>query len=126
MKRQIFLDKPAKDKICDDFNVTYMTLWSALNFRTQSSLARMLRKVAIERGGVERSPKNFQTVHNTKDKTMTQVFSDQVKIEVSFATGRVLLLVDEQQLSVTENPTITEFYTIQQSAMEMAEKLMDS
>jgi hypothetical protein len=126
MERQIFLDRTAKAKICVDFNVSNVTLWSALTFKTNSSLARMLRKVAIERGGIENSPKNFQTIHNTSERSMTQVFSDRVKLEVFFETGQVVFVVDDQQLSTIENPTMTDFYGLQNNAISLAEKLMAS
>jgi hypothetical protein len=123
MKRQIFLDNEAKQRICADFKVSNVTLWSALTYQTDSSRARMLRKVAIERGGVDNSPRNFQTIHNTSDKSMTQIFSDRVKIEVDFESGKVFTVVDDQPLGFCMNPSMKEFYKLQCDAMELAEKL---
>lgn len=47
----IKLDADIKKQIAKEFNVSYQTVCSALNFETQSAKAMTLRAAAINRGG---------------------------------------------------------------------------
>lgn len=47
----IKLDADLKKQIAKEFNVSYQTVCSALNFETQSAKAMTLRAAAINRGG---------------------------------------------------------------------------
>lgn len=51
MKR-INLSKPKKSGLRRTFGVSNVTVWSALNYLTDSDLARKIRKAAIAAGGV--------------------------------------------------------------------------
>lgn len=45
------LPKGEKIKLAKDLNVSTVTVWKALTGRTNSNLARTIRKAAFERGG---------------------------------------------------------------------------
>lgn len=49
----IILPHGERIRLAKDFKTTYQTVYSALNFITDSPKARILRKAAIERGGYE-------------------------------------------------------------------------
>ena len=51
-EKQIFLPVEDKKEMIKSFKTTKETLWAALNFKTDSNFARMLRAAAYERGGV--------------------------------------------------------------------------
>lgn len=53
MKKRIVVDRGMISQISKDFKVTRQAVYKALTFDNDSDKARMLRKVAIERGGVE-------------------------------------------------------------------------
>lgn len=53
MRKKIIIDYGEASKISRDFKVTRQTVWKALNYLSNSSKAKMLRKVAIERGGIK-------------------------------------------------------------------------
>ena len=53
MRKRIVVDRGEIKKISKDFKVTSKAVWEALVYRSNSSKARRIRKVALERGGVE-------------------------------------------------------------------------
>lgn len=52
-KRMIVLPHGERTRLAEEFNTTYRTVCSALNYITDSPKAKMLRKAALERGGYE-------------------------------------------------------------------------
>lgn len=53
-KETIILMPPGeKKKLAEDFNTSKVTVWKALNGKSNTTVTRMLRKAALERGGVE-------------------------------------------------------------------------
>ena len=53
---KIILPHGGRTQLAKDFKTTYPTVCSALNYKTDSNFARMLRKAARERGGYEYHP----------------------------------------------------------------------
>ena len=53
MRKRIVVDRGEIKKISKDFKVTSKGVWEGLVYRSNSSKARVIRKLAIERGGVE-------------------------------------------------------------------------
>lgn len=53
MKKRIVVDRGMISQISKDFKVTRQAVYKALTFDSDSDKARMLRKVATERGGVQ-------------------------------------------------------------------------
>lgn len=129
MEKQIVIDNEKKAKICKDFRTTNVTLWSALTFKTNSNLAKMLRKVALERGGQlvgEYGGKfipNCQTIHDEANNTMTQVFSPRVKLIADRVSGKVGVYIDEELKSTYQPETLTDFINLQKTVEEAAHQL---
>lgn len=48
---EIMLPREEKLRLRQEFKVSKVTLWKALNGKSDSAKARMLRKAAFERGG---------------------------------------------------------------------------
>lgn len=53
---RIIMPNGEQTRLAKDFKVSRKTVWEALTGRKDTDLARMLRKAAIERGGVEYKP----------------------------------------------------------------------
>lgn len=53
MKKRIVVEYGKISQISKDFKVTRQAVYKALNYLSNSSKATLIRKVAIERGGVE-------------------------------------------------------------------------
>lgn len=129
-EKQIFLPVEDKKEIIKSFKTTKETLWAALNFKTDSNFARMLRAVAYERGAVLYDPKralNYSpqcdTVFNTSEKTMIQSFGVRVKLVGNLSSGELSLFVDGEQKAMFDNPKFDELSDIQASAQDLANEL---
>lgn len=131
-EKQIFLPVEIKKEMIKTFRTTKETLWAALNFRTDSNFARMLRAAAYERGGVlypdpKRSPSSVpqcETVFNTSEKTMVQSFGNRVKLVANLSGGELSLFVDGEQKATFDNPKLDELSNIQAMAQNIADELL--
>lgn len=131
-EKQIFLPVEIKKEIIKSFKTTKETLWSALNFKTDSNFARMLRAAAYERGGVlypdpKRAPgftPQCDTVFNTSEKTMVQSFGVRVKLVGNLSSGELSLFVDGEQKAMFDNPKLDELSDIQLTAQNLANELL--
>lgn len=130
MDRQIFLPTEVKKEMIKTFKTNKVTLWSALNFDTNSSFAKLLRAAAIERGGVlytgrkrpEYSPECI-TTFETADKTMTQVFSNRVYLVADLSTGGVNVYADGNLTDSYKDVTLLQLSSIQMDAEALSNQL---
>lgn len=131
--KEIMLPSEVKKGLEKDFGVSGVTVWKALNFETSQGKANLIRKAALERGGriYDGSPSSeswapdCETTHQTADQTMTQVFSDRVKIIADFKNGKVAVYVDED-IKVSGSligMSIHEFMNLQKHASDAAYQL---
>lgn len=132
MNRQIFLPVEVKKQLEAEFKTTTPTVWAALNYKTKSSFAKMLRAAALERGGAvyggadEEYVPNCDTTFNEVDQTMVQTFSDRVRLIVKFSDGAVEYWIDNEIHASYENLTVAETGRIQKIAEEMASALKNN
>jgi hypothetical protein len=61
MRKYITVPNPTKVELRKMFNCTKEMVWKALNYKSDSDLARRIRKIALDRGGVifDESKQNF-------------------------------------------------------------------
>jgi hypothetical protein len=52
-QRKIIVAKGEAARLAKDFKVESVTVWRALTFKRDTPQARMIRKAALERGGME-------------------------------------------------------------------------
>ena len=129
-EKQIFLPVEDKKEIIKSFKTTKETLWAALNFKTDSNFARMLRAAAYERGAVLYDPTRAasyspqcETVFNTSEDTMIQSFGVRVKLVGNLSSGELSLFVDGEQKAMFDNPKFDELSDIQAAAQDLANEL---
>lgn len=131
-EKQIFLPVEIKKEIIKTFKTTKESLWAALNFKTDSNFARMLRAAAYERGGVlypdpkrtSRYIPRCEAVFNTSEKTMVQSFGVRVKLVGNLSSGELSLFVDGEQKAMFDNPKLDELSNIQVTAQNLANELL--
>lgn len=129
--KQIFLPVEIKKEMIKAFRTTKETLWAALNFKTDSNFARMLRAAAYERGGVlypdpKRAAKYSplcETVFETAENTMIQNFGVRVKLIVNLSNGDTSIFVDGDQKATFAIPGLNELTEIQATAQNLADEL---
>lgn len=131
-EKQIFLPVEIKKEIIKTFKTTKETLWAALNYKTDSNFARMLRAAAFERGGVlypdpkrsNRYTPECDTFFDTSEKTMMQSFGNRVKLVANLSGGELSLFVDGEQKATFDNPKLDELSNIQAMAQNIADELL--
>lgn len=57
---RIMLPNGEQTKLARDFGVSRKSVWEALTGRKDTDLAKMLRRAAIERGGMEYDPERVK------------------------------------------------------------------
>lgn len=125
MKKHIYLDKAGKGKLRQIFGCTDVMVWKALTFESDSELARKIRYTATkEFGGVLMGDgvySGFETIHDTT--TMTQTFSNRVKIIVYKNINRTAVLIDGEVKQTEDGLTIPEFMNLQKEVARIASEL---
>lgn len=127
----VYLPVEIKKEMIKTFKTTKETLWAALNYKTDSNFARMLRAAAFERGGVlypdPKRSKGYipecETIFNTSEKTMVQNFGVRVKLVGNLLSGELSLFVDGEQKATFDNPHLDELSNIQATAQNLADEL---
>jgi hypothetical protein len=126
MKKHVYLDKTGKGKLQQVFSCTDVMVWKALTFESDSELARKIRHTAIkEFGGMLMGDgvcTGFETTHETEG-TMTQTFSNRVKIVVYKKEARAAVLIDGEVKMIEEELTIPVLMNLQQNVLQIARNL---
>ena len=133
MSKEILASSEIKKQLVVDFKTSSVSVWKALTFKTESRFANMIRKAALERGGrfsdgtpsLESWSPNCETTFQTASSTMTQVFSDRVKIVADFKNDKVAVLIDgnPKVSGILSEMSIPEFMKLQKNAQEAAGQL---
>lgn len=125
MKKHIYLDKAGKGKLRQIFGCTDVMVWKALTFESVSDLARKIRFTATkELGGVLMGDgvySGFETIHDTT--TMTQTFSNRVKIIAYKNINKTAVLIDGEVKQTVSDLSIPEFMNLQKEVARIASEL---
>ena len=125
MKKQILTTREEKKYLQKLFNCTNVMVWKALNYESDSDLARRIRKAALERGGklTNGGLVEWETTHQTADKTMTQTFGDRVKIIMYTEDEKIVVLVDGKVRMEKAGLSVPEFMELQKDVQLLASSL---
>lgn len=131
MGKLIYLPDPIKKEMETTFKTSKVSLWKALNFKTNSPFAKMLRAAARERGGVlydssKAAPGYYPdciTSFETADRTMTQKFSDRVYLIADMSSDSVAVYKDGEMIQRHLNVTLSKLSDIQSNVESMAKQL---
>lgn len=129
MEKQIILSDEKKKELAAMFGYSRQTVWAALKYRTKSSVSNMLRKAALEKGGIligenkDKITPDFETRFLTAEQLMVQRFTPRVQLVADLATGDVKTYVDGEIVETHPNPKISELLAIQESVQHIANQL---
>ena len=129
MERQIIINGKKRQQLEKDFNVCRTTVWAALRYKTKGSKADMLRKAALERGGVEifgnGSEPNIKldTYWTEVPHQMHQVFCDRVKLIVDVDEGTATIKKDGNPVAIYKDVLMSQIRIIQAKAQEITNDL---
>ena len=122
-KRVIEVTKETRDFLQQAFDVTGTMVWYALNFdekRGQSDLAKRIRSLALQKGGVVLNiGPEVETIHSA-DGRMRQYFPHDVLLEADTrSTGQVAVYNNGELQRIWANPGVSELDGIQNWAMSL-------
>ena len=122
-KRVIEVTKETRDFLQQAFDVTGTMVWYALNFdekRGQSDLAKRIRSLALQKGGVVLNiGPEVETIHSA-DGRMRQYFPHDVILEADTrSTGQVAVYKKGELQRIWDNPGVSELDGIQNWAMSL-------
>ena len=122
MAKKIYVEEGVKSRLAKVFKCSNVMVWKALTFESNSKLARKIRYVALSQYGGVPSWKvaEMETTHEEGANTMTQTFSNRVKLVVEKGTGLVTILVDGEVDREEQVDTIPEFMELQSEVSRMA------
>lgn len=134
MKR-INLSKPKKARLRRKFGVSNVTVWSALNYVTNSELAEKIRRAALAEGGIvechisvpEGFMPNCQTdyVHGDDGRVqrVLQTFSNDVRVEFDNDRCTAIILRGDKPVKTYEAVAIRDWGNIVFEAQSLADSL---
>lgn len=122
-KRVIEVTKETRDFLQQAFDVTGTMVWYALNFdekRGQSDLAKRIRSLALQKGGVVLNiGPEVETIHSA-DGRIRQYFPHDVLLEADTrSTGQVAVYKKGELQRIWDNPGVSELDGIQNWAMSL-------
>ena len=122
MEKKIYVNEKAKAYLRKVFACSNVMVWKALNFKSDSDLARKMRHTALNQlnGKPSWPAEDVETIHDAGG-FMKQRFANGVQLIVNKATGLVTLLEEGSTNPVKgwKNPTITELEKIQRLAAQL-------
>lgn len=124
MKKHIVVDNEIRQFLIKTFGCTRMSVWRALSYDSNTDTARRIRKLALQKGGklVGYIP-DCETTHEEVEETMTQHFSNRVKLVLYKPTNEVTVYVDGKVDRKETTASIPEFMNLQKEVELMAASL---
>ena len=125
MEKKIFVDEKAKGHLRKVFKCTNVMVWKALNFKSDSELARKIRFTALTQlnGTPNWKQAEVETTHEEAEQTMTQTFGERVKLVVDRKDGSVSVFVDGVETRREQDMNIPAFVELQSEVELMAMSL---
>ena len=125
MEKKIFVDEKAKGHLRKVFKCTNVMVWKALNFKSDSELARKIRFTALTQlnGTPNWKQAEVDTTHEEAEQTMTQTFGERVKLVVDRKDGSVSVFVDGVETRREQDMNILAFMELQSEVKLMAMSL---
>lgn len=125
MEKKIFVDEKAKGHLRKVFKCTNVMVWKALNFKSDSELARKIRFTALTQlnGTPNWKQAEVETTHEEVEQTMTQTFGERVKLVVDRKDGSVSVFVDGVETRREQDMNIPAFVELQSEVELMAMSL---
>ncbi len=125
MEKKIFVDEKAKGHLRKVFKCTNVMVWKALNFKSDSELARKIRFTALTQlnGTPNWKQAEVETTHEEAEQTMTQTFGERVNLVVDRKDGSVSVFVDGVETRREQDMNIPAFMELQNEVELMAMSL---
>ena len=125
MEKKIYVSEKNKAHLREVFGCSTMMVWKALNFRSDSELARKIRYTALTQlnGTPNWKQADMETTHEEIEQTMTQTFGERVKLVFDRKDGSTRVFVDGVETRKEQNLNIPAFMGLQREVELMAMSL---
>jgi hypothetical protein len=125
MEKKIYVSEKNKAHLREVFGCSTMMVWKALNFRSDSDLARKIRYTALTQlnGTPNWKQADVETTHEEIEQTMTQTFGERVKLVFDRKDGSTRVFVDGVETRKEQNLNIPAFMGLQREVELMAMSL---
>lgn len=123
MRTYIKVSDSLRNKIVQKFNVSRVSVWSALNYLTHSKLSDDVRRFALENGGSiaeENFMPNCRTEHTADE--IIQTFAGGIQVRISKVNSEVSMLEDGIEIEHYEDMTIQAWGNLLYHAQSLSEK----
>lgn len=119
MKRFIAITEEQRDLIMKSFKVTSRMINYALSYNKNTDLAKRIRKLALESGGVRMCTlKEIETIHDA-DGIMTQLLPNGAVIKINRNTGKAIVYMKGDIKISVDNISLREISALHKSAMAL-------
>ena len=125
MEKKIYVSEKNKAHLRKVFGCSTMMVWKALNFKSDSELARKIRYTALTQlnGTPNWKQADVETTHEEAEQTMTQIFGERVKLVYDRNDGSTSILVDGKVTRKEQDLSIPAFMKLQSEVELMAMSL---
>ena len=125
MEKKIYVSEKNKAHLREVFGCSTMMVWKALNFRSDSDLARKIRYTALTQlnGTPNWKQADVETTHEEIEQTMTQTFGERVKLVFDRNDGSTHVLIDGKETRVEHDLDVPGFMVLQNEVEMMAMSL---
>ena len=125
MEKKIYVSEKNKAHLREVFGCSTMMVWKALNFKSDSELARKIRYTALMQlnGTPNWKQADMETTHEEIEQTMTQTFGERVKLVFDCKDGSTRVFVDGVETRKEQNLNIPAFMGLQREVELMAMSL---
>ena len=125
MEKKIYVSEKNKAHLRKVFGCSTMMVWKALNFKSDSELARKIRYTALTQlnGTPNWKQADVETTHEEAEQTMTQTFGERVKLVYDRNDGSTSILVDGKVTRKEQDLSIPAFMKLQSEVEIMAMSL---
>ena len=110
-------------ELAETFQLSKVSIWSALNYLTFSDRAESVRRYALEHGGsiVEQDfTPNCRTEHTSEE--MIQTFAGGIQVRISRTDSNARILQDGVELESYQGVTLQGWGNLLHHAQELSEK----
>lgn len=125
MDKKIYVSKRDAAHLRKVFGCSKVMVWKALNFRSDSDLARKIRYTALTQlnGTPNWKQADVETTHEEIEQTMTQTFGERVKLVFDRKDGSTHVLIDGKEARVEHDLDVPGFMVLQNEVEMMAMSL---
>lgn len=125
MEKKIYVSEKNKAHLRKVFGCSTMMVWKALNFKSDSELARKIRYTALTQlnGTPNWKQTDIETTHEEVEKTMTQRYGERIKLVYDRNDGSTSILVDGKVTRKEQDLSIPAFMKLQSEVEIMAMSL---